>query len=304
MKLLKEIASKNAAVGREEELCEFLAAELSEYERIEDIHGSLIVHKRGEGEPVMVAVAMDTPAVFVTHIEENGFLRFCAAGIDAKKLSGARVKMANGAAGIIACEKGKESITDMFIDMGGSGRGLSTSDFGTPDIPLAETEGFISGFEAGSRACLRAVLGAALAKTGRDVYFVFAAKSATKRQSPAFLEKLPKISELISIDVSAASDIPGEKNTIVKAGGGVCLRAMDKSIIADREIMNKLDALPVKAQREVSDRTAIAAPLHTAYGGVPAVSAALPARYCGELCEMVCVEDIKELERLITLYLQ
>ena len=89
----------------------------------EDALGNLIVHQKGAGKKIMLAAHMDSVGVIVTHIEQNGFLRFGAiGGLEAKALYQTMVRFQNGTVGVIAVEESKEEkefkLTDLYIDIG------------------------------------------------------------------------------------------------------------------------------------------------------------------------------------------
>ena len=93
----------------------------------EDALGNLIVHQKGAGKKIMLAAHMDSVGVIVTHIEQNGFLRFGAiGGLEAKALYQTMVRFQNGTVGVIAVEESKEekefNLTDLYIDIGARDR--------------------------------------------------------------------------------------------------------------------------------------------------------------------------------------
>ena len=93
----------------------------------EDALGNLIVHQKGAGKKIMLAAHMDSVGVIVTHIEQNGFLRFGAiGGLEAKALYQTMVRFQNGTVGVIAVEESKEEkefkLTDLYIDIGARDR--------------------------------------------------------------------------------------------------------------------------------------------------------------------------------------
>ena len=297
--LISELAAKCAASGCEDEIRGFLADKLSPLEIEYDAHNTLTAHKKGKGEPVAIVCGMDIPALFVTHIEENGFARFATLGVDHKKLTGVPVRLKNGAKGSVWCEKDKDEMTDMFIDFGG--KPPKEAEPVMIDIKPYMKGELISGFAAGNYAAQAAVIEAALAETQRDAYFIFLSRSQLGRFSTGFMKMLPENTEYICVEKSDANDYPGEKNINIKTGGGVCLRMMDKSLIPSRSMIKKALSFSdsVKTVKEVSKRNGIGGSIQTAYGGAGVMSLGIPARFCDEICETVSIDDIKETAKML-----
>lgn len=301
MKFFTEISKKMAASGCEEEIRSYLKSCLEGFETTTDVHGSLIAHKSGKGKAKMIAVAMDIPSLFVTHVEENGFVRFCSNGIEKEKLRGLRVRFCDGAKGIIYSKDKDAEISDMYIDTG-SANDILEADPAMIYSPPVKTGNTLSGFAIGNYALMRSVIDAANAIEDVNLYVVFLAKTVGKKQSPAFLNNInEEIDALYSIDKSVASDMPGVDNTFLKLGGGAVVKVMDKSMIASKRLLDKAISFSgsVKIMREVSKGVSCGSVLHTSYSGIEGISFSLPVRYEGEACECVSPFDIDELTKLI-----
>ncbi len=301
MKFFTEISKKMAASGCEEEIRSYLKSCLEGFETTTDVHGSLIAHKKGKGKAKMIAVSMDIPTLFVTHVEKNGFVRFCSNGIEKEKLRGMRVRFCDGAKGVIYSKDKDAEISDMYIDTGNASDILE-ADPAMIYSPPVKTGNTLSGFAIGNYALMRSVIDAANAAEDVNLYVVFLAKTVGKKQSPAFLKQInEEIDALYSIDKSPASDMPGIDNTFLKLGGGAVVKVMDKSMIASKRLLDKAVSFSgsVKIMREVSKGVSCGSVLHTSYGGIEGVSFSLPVRYEGEACECVSPFDIDELTKLI-----
>lgn len=301
MKFFNEISKKTAASGCEEEIRSYIKSCLEGFETFTDAHGSLIAHKKGKGDAKVLVTGMDIPSLFVTHISDNGFVRFCANGIEKEKLKGVKVRFSDGAKGIVFSEADKEEIKDMYIDTGFS-KDVAESDPAMIYCPPVKVGNTLSGFAIGNFSCMRSVIDAANALEDVNVYVVFLAKTVGRKSSPAFLKQInDKISAIYSIDKTSANDTPGEENVYASLGGGAVVKIMDKSMIASKKLVDKAMSFSksVKICRKVSDEYSVGAPLHTAYEGVEGISFALPVRYMGQICEAVSPFDIDELTKLI-----
>ena len=117
MKFFETITKKMAASGCEEEIRSYIKECLQGFETFTDAHGSLIAHKSGKGEAKMLVTSLDIPTLFTTHIEKNGFVRFCSNGIREEVLKGAAVRFCDGARGVVF--SGKDApVSQMYIDTG------------------------------------------------------------------------------------------------------------------------------------------------------------------------------------------
>lgn len=301
MKFFNEISKKTAASGCEEEIRSYIKSYLEGFETFTDAHGSLIAHKKGKGEAKILVVSMDIPSLFVTHVEKNGFVRFCSNGIDKTKLCGMKVRFSDGTKGIVYAKDNDAEIKDMYIDTGFSGD-IIEAEPAMIYAPPIKVGNMLSGFAIGNFACMRSVIDAANAVEGINLYVVFLSKTVGRKSSPSFLKKInDKIGAIYSIDKTGANDTPGEENVLTSLEGGAVVKVMDKSMIASKRLVDKAMgfAKEVNIVRKVSDEYSCAAPLHLAYEGAEAVSFAIPVRYIGQTCEAVSPFDIDELTKLI-----
>src|SRR5690606_34264867 len=131
--LIRRLAPLYGPSGREEavraaviDLVKPLADEVTV-----DALGNVIARRSGEGGPearrVMVAAHMDEIGVIVTHIDDNGFLRFApVGGVGPATLLGQQVVFDNGVVGAVGIEKveGPKDIhlDKLFIDIGASSK--------------------------------------------------------------------------------------------------------------------------------------------------------------------------------------
>lgn len=296
MELLNEILNIPAASGLENGLAQYLRTVLPN--GYTDENGSFIYHKNGTGRSIVFAAAMDEPSVFVTHTSDDGFLRFCTNGIDARKLIGQSVCFADGTRGVIYSEKDKESAADMFIDAGVK---VCESQAGKIESRISETGDRLFSFDIGRATIIYSMVCAAKKVQGRDAYFVFLSKTIGNRQSTSFLKDIPDDAEIVFIDKSNAVGYPNDGENLVALGGGTAVRAMDKSVISSKKLYNKACEFP-HIQREVSERKHAGGSLQRANKGYETLVIGLPVRYCGEVSEMVSKSDIDELEKFIICY--
>src|SRR5512136_1138555 len=127
--LIQKLTETFSPSGYESAIREVIRSEvepLADEVRV-DALGSLIVRKGTKGKNgrrIMLAAHMDEIGLIVTHINENGFMRFTSiGGVHPLTLSGGRVHFANGTQGLIGTERGFHpttlpTLSDCFIDIG------------------------------------------------------------------------------------------------------------------------------------------------------------------------------------------
>lgn len=293
--ILNTLAKTPAPSGSEGTICRTIRGLLPDFETETDVHGSLLVHKKGGGDGTVIICAMDTPCLYITY-PEGGFARFSAVG-GLKPTEGMAVLCENEIRGIIgADEKG------LFIDTGS--HNLETGQWAVPVPSFYKIDSDkCAGASLGQYAAMTAVLAAAMRSTTRDAWFVFAAKSHIRQLSPSFMQKI-RATRLISVEVSAANDTPAEKTVFASLGKGTTLRVKDETMLASPALLSVLEAVPFPTYREVSTRRGIGGTVQKAYGGIESAGLGLPARCCGCANEAVSLSDVKNTADILAYLLQ
>lgn len=276
-----------------------------------DAMGNLIVHKKGSGPKVMFAAHMDSIGMIVTHIEEEGFVRFgSVGGLSLAGLLHTAVRFANGVRGTVCADAGadlkKLSAADLYIDIGAHSREeaekqVSLGDTAVFDAPaFAAGDCIISPYLDNRISCV--ILLAALEQLGdtdNDLYFVFTtqeevglrgAKTAAYGIDPDYG---------VAIDVTMSDDTPGAKhNGSSVFGKGAAIKVMDSSIICHPQMVTRLTELAkekgIAWQNDVirgggTDAGAI----HVTRAGVYTGGISIPCRYIHSPGEMVQISDVE-----------
>ena len=104
--MLKTLCMLDAASGREDAVRDFVLKNLpADATHTVDALGNILVEKKGAKRAkhkVALFAHMDEVALLITHITDDGFLRFeTVGGIDARVLFGKAVRLESGAVGVI-----------------------------------------------------------------------------------------------------------------------------------------------------------------------------------------------------------
>jgi endoglucanase len=282
-----------------------------------DAMGNLIVHiapgsPPAEGDPlkVMIAAHMDEIGVMVSHITDNGFLRFTnIGGVFAHTLLGGRVRFANGLTGVIGCDRiedrGKvHPLEKYFIDVGATSR---------DDVPVAvgDAAGFYRPFEAnGTRLTAKAMddrIGCivaieALKRLDRaalphDLTVVFSVQEevGTRGAQAAANRLLPDVG--IALDVTLTGDVPEARSMAVSLGRGAAIKVKDSGMIAHaglvRLMRQRAEDAGLAYQLEVLDGGSTdARSMQIAGPGCAAGCISIPCRYVHTPSETVDAGDV------------
>ena len=134
-KLLQQLTETFGPSGYEGNVREIVRAEvesLADEIRV-DALGNLIVRKRPTSQSkdtkkIMIAAHMDEIGIIVSHVDENGFVRFSSiGGVFSKYILGSRVQFLNGTKGIVGydrLEKVNElpTMDKIYIDVGATSK--------------------------------------------------------------------------------------------------------------------------------------------------------------------------------------
>ena len=322
-KLLKQLTETFGPSGYEENVRQLVQSEVKPLaEEISvDVLGNLIVHKRPRSQTkdtkkIMIAAHMDEIGLIVSHVDENGFVRFSSiGGVFGKYILGGRVRFLNGAQGVIGYDRFEKvhempALDKIYIDVGASSRKdcpVRVGDVAAFDRPFIEMGNRLVAKSMDDRVGVLVAIEAlrALKSTIHDVYFVFTTQEEVgvrgARTSAYGID--PDVG--IAIDVTSSADTPNAMKMEMALGKGPCIKIQDGGMISDPRVVQWMiraaEKNKIPYQREVllfggTDAQAI----QVARAGVPSGCISIPTRYVHSPSEMVDYSDVQNSVRLLT----
>lgn len=314
---IRELAPAYGPSGHEEAVRALIRRHVTPLadEVLVDRLGSLIALIRGAGgtdaRRIMIAAHMDEIGLMVTHIDDDGFLRFAAVGgHKPATLLGQRVVFADGTVGAIGAEK-LDDIKDlkldrMFIDIGAAGREEAAA-----RTPVGSTAVFHQEITAsGSRLIGKALddrSGCAVLlelmhqlrahPSPHDVYCVFSVQEEVGLRGARTAAYAIEPDLALAVDVTAAGDTPKGEKLNMTLGGGAAIKVKDDSLIAHPWVRQLL--VDTAAQQGIPYQMEVlpyggtdAGAIHLTKSGVPAGAVSIPTRYLHSPVEMVDMRDV------------
>lgn len=292
-----------------------------------DALGNLIAHCAGTGEAgsrrVMVAAHMDEIGLMITHIDDEGFLRFAPiGGVNPATLLGQQVQFADGTIGAIGVEK-LDNIKDLkmeslFIDIGATSKAeaLERVDVGSAATymrPVARSGQRLIGKALDDRVgCAIAIETMHHLKehpSPHDVYFVFSVQEEVglRGARTAAYGISPDVG--IALDVTATGDTPKSMHLAMRLGAGTAIKVKDMSLITHPRLRQLLidtaETQNIPYQMEVLPYGGTdAGAIHLTKTGVPSAVLSIPTRYLHTPAEMIDVQDAAATSNLLTAFLQ
>jgi putative aminopeptidase FrvX len=287
-----------------------------------DNMGSVIAWKWADDDSaptVMLSAHMDEIGMMVTHITEDGFLRFTnIGGLFRNTLHGQRVRFADGTIGTIGTDSDVSSyqtgsMDQFYIDVSGNGAKPKVGD----------AAGLLREFEErGDRLIAKSMddrIGCAIqvevmkALKGVDlpnnVAFVFSTQEEVglRGAKTAAYAVDPDIG--IALDVTRTGDTPKGLKMEVKLGGGPAIKVKDSGMLAAPEVIDLMEKAAKKAkvstQREVLEAgTTDAASMQLVRAGVRAGCLSIPCRYIHTTSETVDRGDVEGCIKLLVTLLK
>ena len=283
-----------------------------------DALGSLIAlkgKKTDQGLRVMVSAHIDEIGLMVTHIDDNGFVRFTnIGGINPLTCYGSRVLFMDGTRGVIGMDgldAGKTpKLSDLFIDVG------ATSKEDCP-VKVGDVCGFDRPFlDLGKRMVAKSMddrISAAVAiealkqikTTPHEIHFVFSTQEEVgiRGATTAAYGVDPDVG--FAVDVTRSGDTPRMAARMATAlGDGPAIKVRDSSFIADPRLVDwmvrQAESARIPYQMEVleaggTDGRAI----QLTRGGVPAGCVSIVCRYIHSPSEMVDTDDVENAVKLL-----
>ncbi|MBI1794072.1 MAG: M42 family metallopeptidase [Chloroflexi bacterium] len=285
-----------------------------------DALGNLIARKGKGGKKIMIAAHMDEIGLMVTHVDNNGFVRFTGiGGVYPRNLPGGRVRFVNGTAGVIGLEPADHAsdvpaLDKMFIDVGAADKKncpVRIGDVAAFERPFADLGNRLVAKSMDDRIGCAVAIEAlrALKSTPHEVYFVFTTQEevGTRGAQTSAFGIDPDLG--FSIDVTGWGDTPGQKDFEVGLGKGPAIKIRDGGMLSDPRIVEWMIRTAEKAklpyQREVLlGGTTDARAMQLVRGGVPVGCVSIPCRYVHTPSEMVDYNDVKNAVKLIVALLR
>lgn len=292
-----------------------------------DALGNVIALRRGTGGPsarrVMIATHMDEIGVIITHIDDNGFLRFApVGGVGAATLLGQQVMFENGVVGAVSIEKvdGPKDIhlDKLYIDIGAASREeaekvvrIGSCATYMRDVARSGTRliGKAMDDRVGCAVAIETLHQLQSDPGPNDVYFVFTAQEEVGARGARTSGYAVEPDVAIAVDVTATGDTPKGEQLNMKLGAGTAIKVKDSSLITHagvrRLLIDRAEKEGIPYQMEVLPYGGTdAGAVHLTRTGVPSGVLSIPTRYLHTPAEMVDLADVAATVDLLTAVLR
>ena len=326
-KLLKQLTETFGPSGYEENVRKLVRKEVKPYsDQVKvDALGNLIVRKKPtkqskDTKKIMIAAHMDEIGLIVSHVDDNGFVRFAPLGaVFRRYVLGGRVQFLNGTQGVIGFDR-LENVNELpllnqtYIDVGATSKKdcpVKVGDIAAFDRPFAEMGDRLVAKSMDNRVGVLVAIETlrALKTTPYDVYFVFTTQEevGVRGATTSAYGVNPDVG--IAVDVAPAGDTPNALKINMALGKGPGIKIRDVGSISDPRVVQWMirtaEKNKIPYQREVlplggTDARAI----QLTRAGVPSGSLSVPVRYVHSPSEMVDFSDIENSVKLLTALLR
>lgn len=332
LELIKELCALNGVSGDEDQVREFIRAQAEPYaDSIRtDALGNLIVLKKGQkatGHKLLMAAHMDEVGLIVTHVTDEGYLKFdFVGGVDRRVAIGKSVVLGSQAVrGIIGLkaihlvsreERKKTPKTDsMYIDIGAKNKeeALKLVQPGTYGSFVSEPEAFGNGLlkakAIDDRVGCAIMLSLLQEELPMDVTFAFTAQEevGTRGAFGAAFSVSPEIA--LVLETTTAADLPNveDHRKVCAPGKGPVISYMDGGTIYDRDLFEDLRRLAEENQIPWQTKEYIAGgndarSIQRSKAGVRVAAVSAAVRYLHAPASVGSVADFENMLKLARLF--
>lgn len=320
LKTIEELSLLNGTSGREENIRQYILAKIrGKCDWHIDALGNVIAFKKGKHTPknkVMLDAHMDEVGVMVTHITQDGLLKFgTVGGIDTKVILARPFIFENGAIGVAGLKpihllKGEEKTkipeTDsLYIDIGASTReeaeklvsvgetGVFLSDF----VPFGDNK--IKGKALDDRVGCAILLDLIHSELEYDACFSFSVQEEIGLRGAATAAYGIDPDYAIVLETTTAADLIDvpEHKRVCRLGQGAAVSFMDRATLYSKELFDTAFRVADEKGIRVQPKTLIAGgnnagSIHKTRSGIPTITLNTPCRY---LHSPSCVCDTRDI---------
>lgn len=327
LELLKKLCTARGISGNENEVRDLIIEQIKPYAsniRVSPL-GNIIAFKKGAKRPkirLMLNAHMDEVGMIVTHITDEGLLKFePVGGIDRRVLCGKAVTVGKNISGVIgakpihlldADEKEKSvSVKDLYIDIGAKDketaeRYVAPGDVVCFDSIFDTSHGMVKSRALDDRAGCAMLIDMIQHELEYDMIFVFAVQEEIGLRGSKTAAYTVEPQAAIVVESTTAADVAGvdKANHVCKVGGGAVISFMDRHTIYDREYYQlafesaKKIGVKCQAKQAVAGGNDAGA-IHVSRGGVRTIAVSLPCRYLHSAVSMISQEDLNAAQKLV-----
>jgi endoglucanase len=287
--------------------------------------GNILAWKKGKQpakQQVMVCAHMDEVGLLVTHITEEGLLKFTTVGgIDRRVLLGKQVLVGGEIIGVIGGKpihllKGDErgdavSVDSMTIDIGAATKEEAEAVV-APGTPVFFTGDYndtgdrIFSKALDDRAGCAVLIDLIQGELAYDLHFVFTVQEEVGLRGAKTATYTVEPDAAIVVETTTAADLPGVEGEkrVCNVGEGPVISYMDRATIYDRTYYQLAGAICDKLQIPHQTKHMVAGgndsgAIHTTKGGVRTIAVSLPCRGLHSPASVIAKEDFHRTERLV-----
>jgi endoglucanase len=292
------------------------------------------VHKSGTGKKLLVTAHMDEPGFILSGITDKGYIKFKSVGsMDSRTIISKRVAIGDnkimGVIGMKAIHLQKRAerentvdVSDLFIDIGAKDKAhaekkVKLGDYITFDTSFGalnenENENVnVKGKALDSRIGCFCLIEALKKNYKNDIYAVFATQHEVGSRGAKVAAYSINADIALVLDTVESADMfktaDFEKNA--KVGHGAVISYMDKRIIADKAVSDKLlqmaEKANIKTQVKMSTVGATdGGAVQTSGLAAKTISIGVPCRYSHTPVGIASKADIKAALKLTALFLK
>lgn len=325
--LLDRLCTARGISGSEDEVRAMILDEIRPYATSVEVSplGNIIAFKKGAKRPktrLMLNAHMDEVGLIVTHITEDGLLKFApVGGIDRRVLCGKAVTIGNGVPGVIGAkpihllekEEKEKSVPakSLYIDIGAADKAEAET-YVTPGDPVTfdsvfdTAHGMIKGRALDDRAGCAILIEMIKQELEYDMAFVFAVQEEIGLRGSTTAAYAVAPQAAIVVETTTAADVAGvdKDKQVCRLGDGAVISFMDHRTIYDKEYYKAAFRAAEKAGVKCQAKQAVAGgndagAIHVSRGGVRTIAVSLPCRYLHSAVGMIAQEDYIAAQKLI-----
>lgn len=332
--LLTALCGLDGVSGYENTVREFILKELKNSTIPMDVQvdkmGNILVHLHGAqstAKTLQIDAHMDEVGFIVTHINDDGSLRFATiGGIMDGMLFGHRVRIGDrigliGGKAMHLCkgDEGKKvpSAESMVIDIGcrnaeEAKQYVRVGDVGTFDAGLTWlNDNVYYGKAVDDRIGCLLLLELAMHQPPYDLWLTFTTQEEVGLRGAGVATEAIQPDYVIAIDATTAADVSGNSgaDAVCKMGGGAVVSFADRATLYDPELYKRMVELASANGIATQPKTQIAGgnnagAMQRRLTGAYTATVSLPCRYIHSPTCMGTVEDYEAMLQLVTLLAQ